>query len=179
MTADGCSNVLPDLELIIGWLVASLLLHQAEKWSLVTHRKTLSERVGWNFVLLVKKTSNPKSPLRWGYSQLLPLKSQLSHSFPLNFFLLCLPPPFPAPVLILKSSFFFKIFFLCGSFLKFSLNLLQYCFCHSYSGLLALRHVGSYLWDQELKPPPHWKAKSQPLNHQGSPTNLFFKWAVI
>ena len=111
MTADGCSNVLPDLELIIGWLVASLLLHQAEKWSLVTHQKTLSERVGWNFVLLVKKTSNPKSPLRWGYSQLLPLKSQLSHSFPLNFFLLCIPPPFPAPVLILKSSIFFKIFF--------------------------------------------------------------------
>ena len=31
MTGDGCSNVLPDLELIISRLVASLLLHRAEK----------------------------------------------------------------------------------------------------------------------------------------------------
>ena len=58
---------------------------------------------------LLKETNDPKSPLRRGHSLLPPLKSQLSQSFPLNVFLLCPSPPFPAPVLLFKSVFFFNV----------------------------------------------------------------------
>ena len=70
------------------------------------------------------------------------------------------------------EEIFFKIFFpWCGPFLKSLLNLLQYCFCCLRFGFLAARHVGSELPDQGSNPHPlHWKAKSQPLDHQESPS---------
>ena len=46
----------------------------------------------------------------------------------------------------------------CLDFLKSLLNLSQYSFCF---GILASRHVGSYLPDQGLNLRPlHWKAES-------------------
>ena len=57
------------------------------------------------------------------------------------------------------------IFFLMGEdmehFLKSLLNLLQYCFCCSCSGFLAMRHVGSQLLNPRLN--PHWKVATTGL----------------
>ena len=55
------------------------------------------------------------------------------------------------------------------------LNLLQYCFCSMPS--LWLRDM----WDPSSvirvrAPSPHWKAKSYLLDHQGSPSILFWKY---
>ena len=70
----------------------------------------------------------------------------------------------------------FKIFFFdVGHFLKFLLNLLQYCFCFMFCFVLflATRQMGSQLPSQGSNPRPrHWKVKSQPLDHQGSPSGI-------
>ena len=55
------------------------------------------------------------------------------------------------------------------------MNLLQYCLCSTswLPGFLASRHVGTQLPDQGSNLHPlHWKAKSQSLDHQGSPSLL-------
>ena len=76
-------------------------------------------------------------------------------------------PSLPHFIEIHSFILFFKVFFLCRLFLKI-LNLFQYCFCLLFC--FALRHVGPELLDQRLNPYPLcWKAKSWPLDHQGSP----------
>ena len=66
------------------------------------------------------------------------------------------------------DSVIFSKIFLCGSFLKSSLNLLHHCFCY------MLWSFGREAWgimapQLGIKPTPmHWKAKAQPLGHQGS-----------
>jgi len=70
---------------------------------------------------------------------------------------------------IVMGCFFFKIFW-CGSFLKYLLNVLQYCLlflCLIFFGLflcsifLAAQHVGYQLPDQWSNPHSlHWKVKS-------------------
>ena len=71
--------------------------------------------------------------------------------------------------------FFFKIFFLCGPFLKsfFFLTFLQHCFCfmfwfisHEACGIPAP-------WPGTEPSPCALEGKSQPLVHQGSPWNTF------
>ena len=58
--------------------------------------------------------------------------------------------------------------------LKSLLNLLQYCFCCLSSDFLTMRHEESQLLNQGSKPHLlHWKVKSYPLNHQGSPSIFF------
>ena len=53
--------------------------------------------------------------------------------------------------------------------LKYFLNLLQYCFWDFFF-FLAMWHVGSQLSSQGLNLQPlYWKAKSSPLDCQGSP----------
>ena len=58
--------------------------------------------------------------------------------------------------------------------LKSLLNLLQYCF-------YGLVFCPRGMWESSLLEQgsnshiPHWKAKSQPLDQQGSPSQLFFK----
>ena len=60
--------------------------------------------------------------------------------------------------------------------LKSLLNLLQYCFCCLSSDFLTMRHEESQLLNQGSKPHLlHWKVKSYPLNHQGSPYTLASK----
>ena len=70
-------------------------------------------------------------------------------------------------------NFSFSHFLKCGPFLRSLLNLLQYCFCF----VLVFWPQGrwrSQLLNQESKVHPlHWKAKSQPLDHQGSPNFSF------
>ena len=64
-----------------------------------------------------------------------------------------------------KKIFFFKIFGVWTIFLKSLSNSLPYCFyifyIVLYFGFLAKGHVGPN--------PLHWKSKSPPLDHQGSP----------
>ena len=83
----------------------------------------------------------------------------------------------------ITSFLFFKDLFWWGPFLKSLRNLLHHCFHCLCFGLLASRHVGSQLPDQGSNslpnslhplPPSHWKAKSQPLDWQGSPDYTFF-----
>ena len=65
---------------------------------------------------------------------------------------------------VLRENINFVKFFLCESFLKSLLNLLQYCFCYVFL-YLAMRHVGSQLPHQGLNSQPlHWKVKSQTLD---------------
>ena len=74
------------------------------------------------------------------------------------------------------SFFFLKIFFWCGPFIKSSLNLLQYCFCFMLWFFFGREACGN-------PHPLHWKTKSQPLDHQGSPSTSFqsfhWKWFQI
>ena len=72
---------------------------------------------------------------------------------------------------VISHCDYFLRFFWRGPFLKsLLLNLLHYCFCLCL-GPLAARHVGSQLSDQGSNPHPlHWKAKSQPLDCQGTLT---------
>ena len=67
---------------------------------------------------------------------------------------------------IFKDFFFF--FFWMWTISKLST---KFCYNIAYAlALLAARHVGSQLPDQGWNPHPlHWKAKSQPLDRQGSP----------
>ena len=79
-------------------------------------------------------------------------------------------------IIYLLLKFFF--FFWCEPFLKVLLSLFQYC-CHIYIyiyisfyvlGFLATRHVESLLPNQRSNAYPlHWKVKSWPLEHHGSP----------
>ena len=69
--------------------------------------------------------------------------------------------------------FFLQTFFLCGQFKKSLLNLIQYCFClmfwlfgHEACRIIVL-HRG---WNLH---PLYWKAKSQPLDHEGSLSHPF------
>ena len=64
---------------------------------------------------------------------------------------------------------FLKILLQCGTFLWSLLNLLQCSFCF-------MRDVRSKFPYQGWNPynPLHWKAKSQALNHQGSPCISFW-----
>ena len=57
-------------------------------------------------------------------------------------------------------------------FFKSLLNLLQYCFCCLCSGFLALTYVGILDPQTGIESTLllHWKVKSQPLDHQGSPS---------
>ena len=73
----------------------------------------------------------------------------------------------------LLSFIFLKIFFFqYGPFSKSLLNLLQYCFCCLYSGSLALKYVGILDPQTGIESTLllHWKVKSQPLDHEGSPS---------
>ena len=62
----------------------------------------------------------------------------------------------------------------CVPFKKSLLNLLQYCFCFMF-WCLGCEACGILVPDQGSNPHPlHWKAKSQPLDQQGSPWWCYF-----
>ena len=74
---------------------------------------------------------------RWAFQMLI-------NTFHTRFFLL-----------ISSYSLSLSLFFFFLPFLKYLLNLLQYCICF---GFLAVRHVGSWRPDQGLNQHPlHWK----------------------
>ena len=83
------------------------------------------------------------------------------------------------PSLIFLPHFLSSNFFLCGQFKKSLLNLIQYCFClmfwlfgHEACRIVVL-HQG---WNLH---PLCWKAKSQPLDHEGSLSHPFSFWFCI
>ena len=65
-------------------------------------------------------------------------------------------------------------FFDVGHFFKVFIGFVIVLFLFYVSFFSATRHMGTWLPDQEII--PHrlpWKAKPQPLDHQGSPTKDF------
>ena len=68
----------------------------------------------------------------------------------------------------------FKIFFFdVGHFLKFLLNLLQYCFCFMFCFVFGHKAGGISAPQSGIKPASQaLEVKSQPLDHQGSPSGI-------
>ena len=84
----------------------------------------------------------------------------------------------------IRWSVFKWVFFSCRPFLKPLLSLLQYCFCFMLWFLFYVLFYVPGMWDlsflnQGSNPHPlHWKSKSHPLDHQGSPTVFVFKGKI-
>ena len=75
----------------------------------------------------------------------------------------------------LLSQIFFNIFlFWCGPFLKSLLSLLQHCLCFMFwsFGCNACGILTSWL-GIKLTPSAFWKVRSYPLDHRGSPSQIF------
>ena len=72
--------------------------------------------------------------------------------------------------IITINFIFLKIFLIWTIFKAFTEFVIASVFCF---GFLAAMHVGSLLPNQGSNPHPvRWKVKSQPLDHQGSPTAI-------
>ena len=78
----------------------------------------------------------------------------------------------PSPNILFLRFFGFVFVFDVGHFLKFLLNLFQYCFCFALF-FLAMRQVGFQLPNRGSNPcPRHWKVKSHLLDRQVSPSGI-------